>query len=101
MRLKAAFHRHVLARRWLTFVVMGAAFLLFGAGSLNIIYVLRANLGLIADYGWMALMDGAGAQLMEILVTGYVSMGAYIVFKVCEYSLVHNLIYPSEKDAQP
>ena len=38
---------------------------------------------------------------MEILVTGYVSMAAYIVFKVCEYSLVHNLIYPSEKDAQP
>ena len=101
MRIKAAFHRHVLSRRWLTFMVMGLSFLLFGAGSLNIVFVLRANLGLIADYGWMVVMDGAGAQLLEIVATAYVSMLAYIVFKVCEYSLVHHLIYPGEKDAQP
>jgi hypothetical protein len=60
------FNRVVLSRRWLTFVVMGLAFFLFGAAQ----------------------------QLIELLVTGYVSMMAYVVFKVCEYRLVHDLTGP-------
>jgi hypothetical protein len=83
------FHRVVLARRWATFLVMGLAFLLFGAGTLNIFYVLKANLALLSEHGWMAAMDGGLQQLVELLITGYASQAAYIVFKACEHSLVH------------
>ncbi len=42
-------------------------------------------------------MDGAARQLVELLVTGYVSMVAYIVFKACEYNLVRDLVDPTAK----
>ena len=85
------FHRNVLSRRWLTFVVMGLAFFLFGAGTVNLFMLFRENADYISRYGWEALMDGAARQLIELLVTGYVSMVAYVVFKACEYRLVHDL----------
>jgi hypothetical protein len=88
------FNRVVLSRRWLTFVVMGLAFFLFGAGTVNLFMLFRANVEFISAYGWEALMDGAAQQLIELLVTGYVSMMAYVVFKVCEYRLVHDLTGP-------
>jgi hypothetical protein len=90
-RLKAWFHRVVLARRWLTFIVMGLAFLAFGIGTLNLIHVVQANLELLVEHGWQAVMDGGGRQLVELLVTGYLSMAGYLVFKTCEHSLVHAL----------
>jgi uncharacterized membrane protein HdeD (DUF308 family) len=86
--------RHWLARlvfghRWLTFVVMGLAFLAFGAGTFNLFFLLKANAELVLDYGWMALTDGAAQQLVELLITAYLSMAAYLLFKACEYRLVH------------
>src|SRR5689334_11313210 len=89
--LKRWFHRTVLSRRWLTFIVMGLAFFVFGAGTYNLVMLFTANATLIADYGWQALMDGAARQFIELVVTGYLSMGAYIVFKACEYRLAHAL----------
>ena len=89
--LKRWFQRTVLSRRWLTFLVMGLAFFAFGAGTVNILMLFRANADLIANYGWQALMDGAAQQLAELLVTGYLSMAAYIVFKACEHRLAHDL----------
>ena len=94
--MKAWFHRTVLARRWATFLVLGLSFLAFGAGSLNLFYVAKANFTLLLDNGWMAVMDGGGQQLLEVIVTGYLSMAAYIVFKACEYRLVHWLVEPTE-----
>jgi hypothetical protein len=103
--LKTWFHRLVLKRRWSTFLVMGLAFFAFGAGSLNLFYLLKANAGLLAEHGWQALMDGGLQQLLELLVTGYLSLAAYVVFKACEYSLVHAAIDPpypeSGSDAEP
>ena len=90
------FHRLVLARRWVTFIVMGLSFLAFGAGSLNLFYVFKANIQLLLDHGWMALMDGGAQQLLELVLTGYASVAAYIVFKTCEYRLVHWLGDPKE-----
>jgi hypothetical protein len=89
--LKRWFQRTVLSRRWLTFLVMGFAFFIFGVGTYNIFMLLSANIRLIADYGWLALMDGAARQLVELVITGYLSMAAYIVFKTCEYRLSHDL----------
>ncbi|WP_395699815.1 hypothetical protein [Aquabacterium sp.] len=90
--LKAWFHRVVLSRRWLTFLVMVASFFAFGIGTLNLFYLLRANGNLLLENGWQAVMDGGAQQLVELLVNGVVGMAAYIVFKACEYRLVHGLI---------
>ena len=87
--MKRWFHRVVLCRRWATFVVLGLSFFAFGVGSLNLFYVLRANINLLTSHGWQALMDGGAQQLLELLVTGYLSMAAYVVFKACEHHLVH------------
>lgn len=89
--VKRWFHRTVLSRRWLTFLVMGLAFASFGAGTVNMLMLFSANADVISRYGWQALMDGAALQLVELVVTGYLSMAAYIIFKVCEHRLTHDL----------
>jgi hypothetical protein len=93
--LKRWFQRAVLSRRWLTFLVMGLAFFVFGAGTYNIFMLFKVNAELIANFGWQALMDGAARQLVELIVTGYLSMAAYIVFKACEYRLTRALADPA------
>lgn len=89
--LKRWFGRAVLSRSWLTFLVMGLAFFVFGVGTYNFFMQLSANIDLIANYGWMALTDGAARQFVELGLTGYLSMAAYVVFKTCEYQLAHDL----------
>ena len=76
------FQRLVLSRVWLSFLA-------FGAGTLNLIYLFQANARFISEQGWQAVMDGALIQLVELIVTGVVSMLAYIVFKACEHRLSH------------
>jgi uncharacterized membrane protein HdeD (DUF308 family) len=90
--MKRWFHRIVLSRPWLTFLVMGIAFFAFGLGTYNIVMLLSANAALIAHHGWQALMDGAARQLLELLVSGYLSMAAYVIFKVCEHRLAQGLL---------
>lgn len=91
--MKAWFQRTVLSRRWATFLVMGIAFFAFGVGSINLFFVLKANLDLIAAHGWQAVMDGGGQQFVELIVTGYASLAAYVVFKACEHQLTHALAH--------
>ncbi len=91
LRSKAWFQRAILRPYGVCYLVMGLSFLGFGAGTLNLIYVFRANADLLLTHGWMALMDGGLVQLIEILLTGYLSLLAYIVFKACEYRLTHGL----------
>lgn len=98
-RLGAWFRRAVLGRRWLTFIVLGLAFFVFGSGSLNLFFLLKANGQLLAEHGWQAVMDGALRQLVELLITGYVSMAAYVVFKACEHALVHGLVEGPEQSS--
>ena len=95
-RLKRGFHRAVLSRLWLSYVVMCLAFFAFGIGTLNLFYLLRANSALLVDHGWQALMDGGAMQLAELLFSGFAAMAAYVVFKACEYRLVHGLADPKD-----
>ena len=83
------FQRLVLSRLWLTFIVLGVSFLVFGAGTLNLGLLLMANLRLLGAHGWQAIGDGALRQLFELAVTGYSSIAAYVVFKACEHRLSH------------
>jgi hypothetical protein len=90
--VKRWFNQVVLSRRWLTFLVMGAAFLCFGIGSVNIFVMLKGTIELLAEYGWQAAMDGAALQLLQLVVSGYASMAGYVVFKACEQRLVRHIV---------
>lgn len=80
---------HVLwSRRWAIFLVMGLAFFLFGLGTVNLLFLFQANVALVRAHGMQALADGAARQLLEIAVTGYASLAAYVFFKVCEHRLL-------------
>lgn len=91
---RALFHRLVLRRAWTAFAALGLSFLGFGVFTVSLASVLKANLDLITQYGWQALMDGAAMQLAELLSSGFVAMAFYVVFKACEYRLVHGLTDP-------
>lgn len=85
--MSAAFRRWILSRLWLTFVVLGASFFVFGAATVNLGRLFLANSQLLREYGWQAVMDGALWQLLELIATGYLSMAAYVVLKTCEHRL--------------
>lgn len=87
--MNTLFQRWVLSRLWLTFVVLGLSFLAFGAGTLNLGLLFMANTRLIGEYGWQSIKDGALRQLLELALTGYFSIAAYVVFKTCEHRLSH------------
>lgn len=92
--MKCWFQRVVLSRRWLTFIVMGLGFLVSGVATLNLFFLLRANLTLLLEHGWQVLADGAARQLLELLLNGYIASAAYLVFKACESRLVTWIISP-------
>jgi len=92
--MKRWFHRVVLRRRGLAFVIMGLTFFGFGVGTLNLFMLLKANAELFAGYGWQAVLDGGLQQLIELLLTGYLSLACYLVFKICEFALVRQLAEP-------
>ena len=85
--MSATFQRIVLSRLWLTFVVLGLSFFVFGASTVNLGLMLMANGHLLREYGWQAVMDGGLWQLAQLVATGYLSMVAYVVFKTCEHRL--------------
>lgn len=71
---------------------MGLAFVGFGFTSLNLLYLIRANVGLVIEHGGMALLDGALQQIFELTVSGFLGLAMYLVFKVCEHILVDKLL---------
>jgi len=95
LQLRRHFQRVVLARPWLTFVVMGLAFFCFGMVSLDLLRLLNANARLILADGAMALADGGAVQLIELVADGYLAMLAYVVMKTCEHTLSRWLADPS------
>ena len=98
--MKALFRRHVLSRPWLTFVVMCSSFGLFGAGTLNIFNMFSSNWDMITREGLMALATGSLRQLLELLGTLVVAMAFYVIFKICEHSLVQHILYSPPKDSK-
>ena len=79
------------ARPKLTFVLMGALFLLFGITSVNLFVLLKMNVDLFIEYGLMVIADGALEQLFDLVGSAYLSMVFYVLFKVCERVLVERL----------
>ena len=74
-----------------TFLLMGAFFLIFGFTSVNLFVVLKANIELFLEYGAMVIEDGALQQLLEVIGSCYLSIVFYVFFKVCERILIERL----------
>lgn len=89
LRASTLLQRHVLPRPWLSFLVLGIAFFVFGSCTLNLWMLLAGNLRLLGNYGWQAAMEGALQQLVELVATGYLGIAAYVVLKACEHRCVH------------
>lgn len=94
--IRRCFQQAVLSRLWLTFIVLGVSFFVFGAGTVNLGRLLMANARLLGDHGWQAVRDGGLWQLLELVATGYLSAAAYVVFKTCEHRLSDWLGHPAE-----
>jgi hypothetical protein len=77
--------------RLLTFLLMGAFFLLFGFCSVNLFMLLKLNIDLFLDYGPMVIEDGALQQLFEIIGAAYLSMVFWVLFRLCERILVERI----------
>ncbi len=80
----AFLRRHTL----MTFVLMGAFFLLSGITSINLYVVLKANVDLFRKYGAQVIEDGALLQLAQILGTAFLSILFFVLFVVCERIVV-------------
>ena len=78
----------------LTFLLMGAFFLLSGITSINLYVVLKANLDLFRQYG-------ALRQLIEILGTAFLSIVFFVLFVVCERVVVDRLTATLRDVARP
>ena len=76
---------------WLTFVLMVAFFLLFGVTSVNLFVLLKMNIDLFIQYGWMVVEDGALEQLVDLLASAFLSIAFYVVFKIFERVLIERL----------
>lgn len=86
-RLPDFLYRHP----WLTFVLMGAAFILFGITSLNLFMLLSANIRLFIDYGPMVIEEGALRQLVDLLGSALLSALLFLFFALCDRTLVRRL----------
>ena len=87
MRVPEFLFRHP----WLTFVLMGASFLLFGVTSVNLYVLLAANVRLFVDYGTVVIAEGALWQLAGLLGSLTLSIAFYVLFALCDRVLVRRL----------
>lgn len=84
MNLYKVLYRHPLV----TFLMMMCSALAVGLLTLNIFNLLSANWAFISQYGFMALREGAALQLLELVLTGFISVLVYLLFKLTESVLV-------------
>ena len=84
-------------RWWLTFVLLGVSFVLFGLVSLNLLHSLGANLEFLGMHGLDAVREGGLMQLLELITSGYLAAMFYVLFKLCEKVLVERMCFDKSK----
>jgi len=66
---------------------MVALFLIFGLLSLDLVKYVSANANYLLEYGLDALWDGGLRQLIDLILTSFFAVFAYLGFKLCEHAL--------------
>ena len=83
-----------MVRHWVcSYVLMGIAFVMFGFLSLNLVQTFAANIRFLAEYGFLAIMEGGLWQLAELVASAYGAIALYVAFKTCEHALVERLAH--------
>ncbi len=83
-----------LVRHWVvTYLLMGLGFVAFGVASLNLVQLFSANTDFLLQHGWQAVMDGGLWQLVQLIVTAYLAISFYLLFKTCEHALVERMAH--------
>ena len=78
-------------RWWLTFLLLGASFVLFGLASANLVRSVMLSWEFLVTYGADAVRDGGLWQFGSLVMSGYLAVAFYVVFKLCEKVLVERL----------
>ena len=73
------------------FIAAGLCAVIFAYNSYGLFLQSMANIRLVRENGFQALMDGGLAQFVRLLLSGAISLAAYIGFKTCEGELVERL----------
>jgi hypothetical protein len=94
-------YRFLLRRWWLTFILMGLSFVLFGLVTLNLLHSLGANLAFLGMHGVDAVREGGLLQLLELVASGYGAAACYVFFKLCEKVLVDRLALRKTEGVKP
>lgn len=92
-----------LVRHWLaTYALMGIGFVSFGVTSLNLVQLFAANANYIFEHGLTGLLDGGLIQLAQLVLTAYLAVACYLLFKTCEHALVERLAHydPSQNNSK-
>jgi hypothetical protein len=86
--MKSLFNALFNGPAWRTFLLMGMFAGLFAITSYDLLMLFSANFNFITTYGVMALMEGGLRQFVELVISGYLSLAFYILFKGCLYGLL-------------
>jgi len=74
---------------WLVvFALCGVFGVILAFSTYNLFHYTMANFSFIQQHGFVAVMEGALWQSLQILANGSVALGCYIGFKICESDLV-------------
>jgi hypothetical protein len=95
---KSRLYQFLFAHIWLTFLLLGASFALFGLMSLNLLHLLSANFDFLRMHRLDAVREGGLVQLIELALTGYAAIAFYLVFKLCEKVQVDRLSSTRQAD---
>jgi hypothetical protein len=87
-----ALKRYLSGHPIIAFLLMGLSFLMVGLISLNLIYLFHANIEFVLENGLMGLRDGGLLQFLQLLISGYLGMALYALFKACEKVVVDRML---------
>lgn len=74
---------------WLVFVVAGLSAVGLAFVTVNLFGYAMANLGFIAEFGWLALQLGAAVQLMQLIAWGALALIVFLIFRASEIELLY------------
>jgi hypothetical protein len=84
-------HLWLIRHRISCVVLMTVSFILFGALSLDLVRLVKANWLLVWEHGLQGVMDGGLQQMAELWLSAFGAIGSYLIFKLCEHVLVLGL----------
>ncbi|MFZ6654959.1 hypothetical protein [Undibacterium sp. TJN19] len=73
------------------FILLTVSFLVFGKLSYDLIHLFSANAEYLTDNGWVGLIEGGLEQLLELILSAFAAMAAYMIFKLCEHAMTERL----------